>query len=92
MVTHPFSNPVEQDLTSKNKQWWFFWPGQSQGHWDSILFNACTEVPHPKDKSHPNSSLLKASSFYQSLDYDTPENTLYFKEQKSYTAEVGTSE
>ena len=45
MVTHPFSNPVEQDLTSKNKQWWFFRPGQSQGHGDSILFNACTEVP-----------------------------------------------
>lgn len=30
------------------------------------------------------------SSVYlpQSLDYDTAENTLYFKEQKSYSAEV----
>lgn len=32
-------------------------------------------------------SLQKISSQYESLDYDTPENTLYFKEQKSYTAE-----
>ena len=32
-------------------------------------------------------SLLFISSL-QSLDYDTPENTLYFKEQKSYTPEV----
>ena len=27
-------------------------------------------------------------SLQQSLDYDTSENTLYFKEQKSYSAEV----
>ncbi|KAL9957142.1 hypothetical protein ACROYT_G038744 [Oculina patagonica] len=32
-------------------------------------------------------SLQKISSKYESLDYDTAENTLYFKEQKSYTAE-----
>ncbi|KAJ7340243.1 H(+)/Cl(-) exchange transporter 7 [Desmophyllum pertusum] len=32
-------------------------------------------------------SLQKISSKYESLDYDTAENTLYFKEQKSYTPE-----
>lgn len=32
-------------------------------------------------------SLQKISSKYESLDYDTPENSLYFREQKSYTPE-----
>lgn len=40
----------------------------------------CNSVSEP-------GSLQKISSKYESLDYDTSENTLYFKEQKSYSAE-----
>lgn len=36
--------------------------------------------------------VLLLSIFEQSLDYDTAENALYFKEQKSYTAEVSAAE
>lgn len=36
------------------------------------------------------SELPLLCTLQQSLDYDTSENTLYFKEQKSYSAEVRT--
>lgn len=46
----------------------------------SEIFSLTTSVAEP-------GSLQKISSTYEGLDYDTAENTLYFKEQKSYTPE-----
>lgn len=39
-------------------------------------------------KNSFGSELPLLCTLQQSLDYDTSENTLYFKEQKSYSAEV----
>ena len=41
-------------------------------------------------KNSFGSELPLLCTLQQSLDYDTAENTLYFKEQKSYSAEVRT--
>lgn len=41
-------------------------------------------------KNSFRSELPLLCTLQQSLDYDTAENTLYFKEQKSYSAEVRT--
>ena len=66
----------------------------SEWTWFSVFFkkNQCDKNGHNvNDQFYKNSfgsELPLLCTLQQSLDYDTSENTLYFKEQKSYSAEV----
>ena len=60
----------------------------------SFKKNQCDKNGHNVNgqfyKNSFGSELPLLCTLQQSLDYDTSENTLYFKEQKSYSAEVRT--
>ena len=68
----------------------------SEWTWFSVLLkkNQCDKNGHNVNgqfyKNSFGSELPLLCTLQQSLDYDTSENTLYFKEQKSYSAEVRT--
>ena len=68
----------------------------SEWTWFSVLLkkNQCDKNGHNVNGQFYNnffgSELPLLCTLQQSLDYDTSENTLYFKEQKSYSAEVRT--